>query len=73
MNNNLNSERENRLSGYSKQGGADEVIVFDLKKNGDFKPVKGVANHHRILVKEGTHFKGRKRQANSRLPEAEIM
>lgn len=70
---NINSERANdkRVSGaYSKH--ADEVIVFDMKKV-DSKPIKGVANHHRILVKEGSHIKGGRRGRSVRLPDAEVM
>lgn len=57
--------------GYSKQ--ADEVIVFEMKRV-ESKPIKGVANHHRIVVKEGSHIKGgRRKQHSSRIPGSEVM
>lgn len=70
--NGLNSERASDMrvsGGYSKH--ADEVIVFDMKRV-DSKPIKGVANHHRIVVKEGSHIKGGRRR-HSRIPDAEVM
>ncbi len=48
------------------------MIVFDIKKS-DARPIKGVANHHRIVVKEGSHIKGGRRKASARLPNAEVM
>lgn len=73
VNHGLNSDRvrdKSSQGGYSKH--ADEVIVFDMKKI-DQKPIKGVANHHRILVKEGSHIKGGRRKQSMRLPDAEVM
>lgn len=42
-------------------------------KKFDSKPIKGVANHHRIVVKEGSHIKGGRRRHSVRLPDAEVM
>ena len=55
------AHNESRNTGRQSLRKTDEVIVFDLKQME--QNLRGNGNGQRVIGKEGTHFKGRRRNA----------